>query len=58
MDTDEGNHDLATCPKCGRATEEEEQHGTVLHPDESGDGLAHDGGCDHCCCCNAERERQ
>lgn len=41
----------ARCPRCGQLTTGEEQHGVVHHAEESGDGLPHDGGCDHCCCC-------
>lgn len=37
--------------RCGRATTEEQQHGTVRHEGDSGDGVIHDGGCDVCCVC-------
>lgn len=39
------------CPRCGRASEGDEQHGIVRVAEESGDGMVHDGGCDHCCAC-------
>lgn len=44
---------IDACPKCRRATTADQQHGTVRHADESGDGKIHDGGCDHCCSCVA-----
>lgn len=44
------------CPRCGRATRGDEQHGVVRTADESGDGLVHDGGCDRCCACVRQQE--
>ena len=41
------------CPKCKRATTDDQQHGVIRHADESGDGMVHDGGCDACCACVA-----
>lgn len=41
------------CPKCQRLTTGDEQHGT-MRAEDSGDDLAHDGGCDHCCACTGE----
>jgi hypothetical protein len=41
-----------TCERCHAV--EVEQHGTVRHVEESGDGMTHDGGCDRCCVCAAQ----
>lgn len=43
--------DLEPCPRCCVPTAPAQQHGIVLHADESGDGRIHNGGCDACCSC-------